>query len=391
MASLSPNIGLLLPTNSDVVDVTNHISNNFTILDNLFGQLKINTNTGAITVGTGGYADTGVLAQFTQSIAGYNQIILQNMSSSAIASSDIIVSNNLGTASTYYGDFGINSSNFSGSGSLALANATYLYAQNGDLVLGTNTSNAIHFVVNNGATDALTINSAGTVTTVSNQQIRFYDDGTDSYIQGGYTRGTGLTRIRGAGGQDAITVDSTGRVGINQTAPTQNLEIHGTSTCTAIVSVNNGGYIYLQNNGSNSIISSYPGDLQLASGTGTGDVYTNAWADYSGSSTFIGWTSAPSGNIFTKKIGKTVFVQFNLTGTSGTTAASFTVPYNASSTPSNQFFTCLVQDNSGSTITSYGVITNSGKSVSFYATAAGGSWTSSGTKSLYGEFVYQSA
>ena len=59
----------------------------------------------------------------------------------------------------------INSSKFVGTGSLALANAVYLYSAGGDLVVGTSTSNAVHFVVNNGATDALTISTAGNVTT----------------------------------------------------------------------------------------------------------------------------------------------------------------------------------------------------------------------------------
>ena len=113
--------------------------------------------------GTAGYSDTGIASQFTQSVAGYYQSIWQNTSNNAAASTDIIVSNNLATATTYYGDFGINSSTFTGTGSLNLANATYLYSASGDLSIGTLTSNAIHFVVNNGATDALAISSAGVV------------------------------------------------------------------------------------------------------------------------------------------------------------------------------------------------------------------------------------
>jgi hypothetical protein len=50
-------------------------------------------------------------------------------------------------------------------GAFNQANNSYLYANNGDLALGTYSSNAIHFVVNSGATDALTISTAGNVTT----------------------------------------------------------------------------------------------------------------------------------------------------------------------------------------------------------------------------------
>ena len=114
-------------------------------------------------VGTLGYVDTNIIASYQTSVNTYTQLVLQNTSSGSSASSDFIVNNNLSTASTYYGDFGINSSTFSGTGSLSAANATYLTATTGDLSLGTTTSNAIHFVVNSGASDAMTISSAGVV------------------------------------------------------------------------------------------------------------------------------------------------------------------------------------------------------------------------------------
>jgi hypothetical protein len=120
----------------------------------------------SLTIGTPGFSDTGVAQQWTGSVSGYYQFLLQNTSSAATASADYIVNNNLGTATTYYGDFGINSSTFSGSGSFSLANATYLYGANGDLVLGTLTSgagagNTIHFVIANGSSDTATITSSG--------------------------------------------------------------------------------------------------------------------------------------------------------------------------------------------------------------------------------------
>ena len=115
-------------------------------------------------VGTLGFVDSGVLGWFQSSINGYNQVVAQNTSNGNAASSDFVVANNLGTATTFYGDFGINSSTFAGSGSFALPSATYLYSSNGDLALGTNTANAIHFVVNNGGSDAFAINASGNAT-----------------------------------------------------------------------------------------------------------------------------------------------------------------------------------------------------------------------------------
>lgn len=116
-----------------------------------------------LTLGTPGFADTGVELQLTGSSTGFLQEILQNTNAGTGASADIIVNNDQGTATTHYGDFGINSSTFTGTGSFAIAGATYLYSQTGDLVLGSNTANAVHFVVNNGATDVITLSNKGEV------------------------------------------------------------------------------------------------------------------------------------------------------------------------------------------------------------------------------------
>lgn len=116
---------------------------------------------GSYAVGTLGYTATNALATFQNSVNGFTQVVAQNTNAGAAASADFIVNDNLSTDTTYYGDFGMNSSTFSGTGSLALPNAVYLYAQTGDLVLGTGTANAIHFVVNSGASDSATVSTAG--------------------------------------------------------------------------------------------------------------------------------------------------------------------------------------------------------------------------------------
>jgi hypothetical protein len=120
-------------------------------------------NTGAFNYGTLSYSDTNIFASYTTNVNSYAQMILENSSNGTTASADFIVSSNSGSASTYYGDFGINSSGFVGTGSLGLPNATYMYSQNGDLVIGTNTSNAFHLVIGGSATDAVTVNTSGAV------------------------------------------------------------------------------------------------------------------------------------------------------------------------------------------------------------------------------------
>ena len=128
----------------------------------LYAALGTNSTTiGApIQIGLPQFNDTGVFSQFTSTVAGYAQSIWQNLSAGSTASTDLIVNNDQGTATTHYGDFGINSSGFTGSGSLQKAGATYLYSQTGDLVLATNTSNALHILTGNSTADAITVTTA---------------------------------------------------------------------------------------------------------------------------------------------------------------------------------------------------------------------------------------
>ena len=73
----------------------------------------------------------------------------------------------VGKSNSFYGDFGINSSTFAGSGALNAANSVYLYSAGSDLAIGTANANAIHFVVSGNTTDAMTISASGNVTATS--------------------------------------------------------------------------------------------------------------------------------------------------------------------------------------------------------------------------------
>jgi hypothetical protein len=126
-------------------------------------DISANVAYGAFRDGTLGYSDTGIFGSFVHAENGYGQWILQNTSSGNAASADYIVSNDLGTKGTYYGDFGINGSTFAGNGSLSLPNAVYVYSVNGELVLGTTTNNGVRIVTNASNVDAMTINSTNAV------------------------------------------------------------------------------------------------------------------------------------------------------------------------------------------------------------------------------------
>lgn len=124
------------------------------------------TAAGELNIGTPNVSLAGgrVFGQWTDSNNSSAEFDLQNSNVGTAASTDFIVNNDQATASTHYGNFGINSSGYTGTGSLNIAGATYLYAANGDLVLGTLTANGIHLLVNNGTTDAIAVSSTGAIT-----------------------------------------------------------------------------------------------------------------------------------------------------------------------------------------------------------------------------------
>lgn len=108
-----------------------------------------------------GYSDTGIVGSFASTVAGYNQVIVQNKSTATNASSNLNVSNDAGTAGSNYAELGINSSTFTGAGSFNIAGAAYVASAGTDLTIGTYNANDIHFVTNSNTVDAMTIHDNG--------------------------------------------------------------------------------------------------------------------------------------------------------------------------------------------------------------------------------------
>ena len=128
------------------------------------GPIAGSLSAGAYSFGSLAYTDTNIFASYNANVNSYAQIILANGSGGAAASTDFIVGNNNTTATTYFGDFGMNSSGFTGSGAFNAPNNVFLTSTSVDIAIGTTTNNAIHFVVNSGTTDAMTISAAGNIT-----------------------------------------------------------------------------------------------------------------------------------------------------------------------------------------------------------------------------------
>jgi hypothetical protein len=148
-----------------------------------------------------GYSDTGIIGSFASTVAGYNQVIVQNKSSATNASSNLNVSNDAGTAGSNYAELGINSSTFTGTGSFNIAGASYVASASTDLTIGTYGAYSIHFVTNSNTTDAMTIYNNGGVSlgTFSNPGIN--NIAASKFVPG-------YTAVTSAAGTTVLTADS---------------------------------------------------------------------------------------------------------------------------------------------------------------------------------------
>jgi hypothetical protein len=173
-----------LPLGGGTVTGTLNVNSPFNVNGNvsitgtetISGALNVNYTINATTPTTnppinfgGGlsYSDVNTMAGFNNSVNNYNQVIIQNTNSGTSASTNLNVSNNLGTSGTNFGEFGMNSSNFTGTGSFNTAGTVYLSSASTDLAIGTYGNNAIHFVTNGSTNDAMTITSGGNVVVAS--------------------------------------------------------------------------------------------------------------------------------------------------------------------------------------------------------------------------------
>lgn len=127
----------------------------------------------------------------------------------------------------------------------------------------------------------------------------------------------------------------------------------------------------------------------------TCEIYSNTdnWQDYSGTSTITGWTTYTTKKIYYKRLGKQIWVTFNIAGTSNATSVSFTLPY-ASDNVSLIYGGAMVtvQDNGTTKTTACAAkLAANASTVNCYTDMSTGSWTNSGTKQVAGTFVYEIA
>ena len=96
----------------------------------------------------------------------YLQVLAQNKSGTAGASVNYVLSNDLGTDSTYYGEFGMNSSVFSASTPadfFSINNAIYFSAHDGDVVVGSGNGFKYYLAWGTTGQSAHVINASGAI------------------------------------------------------------------------------------------------------------------------------------------------------------------------------------------------------------------------------------
>jgi hypothetical protein len=177
--------------------------------------------------------------QVASNVNSYTQFIMQNNNSGTSASTDFIVNNDQGTDSTNYGDFGINSSTYSGTGPFSTAGGVYLYSQSSSFALGTAGAFPVTFSTNNtenGRFDTSGNFLLGTTTSPSASKAMTFSDGSyQTSTSLGYSP-QAWTNETSSRAVSTTYTNSTGRpimVGVQM----------GSSTAGATVALNVGGVV----------------------------------------------------------------------------------------------------------------------------------------------------
>ena len=158
------------------------------------------SNVGPLNYGTLNFSDTGIVLSSQTSVNSYFQNVIQNTSNGTQASAEFIAYNDQGTATTNYATVGINSSGYSGTGSINAPGYGYFLTASTDLVLGTIGANGIHFTTNSAAADAMTISSSNVVSIVKDALINGLTVG----------KGFGSTLTNSVFGISALSANTTG-------------------------------------------------------------------------------------------------------------------------------------------------------------------------------------
>lgn len=119
------------------------------------------------------------------------------------------------------------------------------------------------------------------------------------------------------------------------------------------------------------------------------DIFTTAYQDYSSLSTVTGWASFTTKLIYYKKIGKLVWVWFQLDGTSNAVTVSFTLPLTSANTVDVWAIMRARDNNVDLTTPGHAELDKNTSTVNCFSDTAVGAWTNANRKIVQGQFSYQ--
>ena len=236
---------------------------------------------------------SNTIASFGSTTAGsYNQLVIQNLSAAAGSSTNYVISNNLGTDSTYYGEFGMNASAFTATtyaDFFSMNNGVYFSAHDGDVSIGSGNGFKTYFAWGTAGQSAHVINASGAIGLSTNLGTTAATTGTSGY-------GTSGQAMISGGSAAAPTWGALGIVGggTNSTAtPTAGAVPYGTGTAYSFTAAGTSGQV-LTSNGSSAPTWATP----AAYATVTDDTTTNA-------TRYILFANQTTGNLTTEYVSST--------------------------------------------------------------------------------------
>jgi len=156
------------------------VSGNINGTSGSFGYLSTSTSTSTTPTLSFNASNTSV-AKGDSIANSYVQDIIQNKSATSGASSNYVVSSNNGTDSTYYGEFGINSSAFSSgtpSDFFSLNNGVYFSGHDGDIAVGSGNGYKLYFPWGATPNNAHVLNASGALGFTTNLGTTLANSGT---------------------------------------------------------------------------------------------------------------------------------------------------------------------------------------------------------------------
>ena len=229
---------------------------------NLTGTASININgsVGATTASTGAftYLSTSSVTSTTPTLSfnaanapiamgasvsgNYLQVMAQNKSGTAGASVNYVLSNDLGTDSTYYGEFGMNSSVFSASTPtdyFSINNGVYFSSHDGDVTIGSGNGYKTYLAWGTTGQSAHVINASGAFGLNTNLGTTPALSGTTNFGTAGQvftSQGSAATPTWTSLSSSAVTTFSGGTTGFTPSTATS-----GAITLAGTLALANGG------------------------------------------------------------------------------------------------------------------------------------------------------